>query len=309
MDEASFINWLRGRIHCGDETVIVGAGSDDCAILRAPAGRIAVTTDMLLENTHFTADAVPEDVGWKAMAVNLSDLAASGCEPRWAVAAVGLRQGLPSDYGKRLAEGLLACAERFGVSLVGGDTTAGKGPISIAVTALGETLPGGPLLRSGARPGDILAVTGELGGSLLGKHLRFTPRVKEIRALLDLAPVHACIDISDGLALDLCRLMSESGCGAVIEEALVPIADDAVAMAHRTGRDPLEHALADGEDFELLLAIPLLSWQVISAAWPLPSIRTPLRCLGKATVDKAIRLLRRDGREEVLAPKGYQHQW
>jgi thiamine-monophosphate kinase len=152
--------------------------------------------------------------------------------------------------------GMLPLAERFGVELIGGDTNAWDGPLVICVTLLGDATARGVVRRSGARPGDSVLVTGPLGGSLLGRHLRPEPRVAEALALHEAAPLHALIDISDGLAADLGHVLEESGnLGAVLDAAAIPIHPDALALGRRDGRAALEHALNDGEDFELCLAV------------------------------------------------------
>jgi thiamine-monophosphate kinase len=187
------------------------------------------------------------------MAVNLSDIAAMAGRPVAAVVSVGL----PRQGGRALAEelyhGLRELADAFDTAVVGGDTNSWDGPLAISVTLLGEATERGPVTRAGARPGDWLLVTGPLGGSILGKHLDFTPRVREALQLHAAAPLHAMIDISDGLAADVGHLCDESRCGAVLRAEAIPVSDD----AHRLndGRPPLEHALGDGEDFELVLAV------------------------------------------------------
>ena len=144
-------------------------------------------------------------------------------------------------------------ADAFNTPIIGGDTNSWPGKLTLSITLLGEASPLGPVLRSGARPGDWLLVTGPLGGSILGKHLDFTPRVAEARRLQQVSSIHAMIDISDGLAGDLNHICGESRCGAILRSEAIPISSAAREM--RDGRAPLEHALTDGEDFELLLAV------------------------------------------------------
>src|SRR5207253_7470006 len=230
--------------------VLLGPG-DDTAALGWPADTpCLVTADMLLEGSCFLlAEAGPRRVGRKAMAVNLSDIAAMAGRPVAAVVSVGL----PRRGGRALAEelyrGLREVADAFDTAIVGGDTNSWDGPLVISVTLLGEATGRGPVRRSGARPGDWLLVTGPLGGSILGKHLDFTPRVREALRLHEAADLRAMIDVSDGLAADLQHICRESGCGAVLDAGRIPIADAARAL--NDGRAPLEHALTDGEDFEL----------------------------------------------------------
>jgi thiamine-monophosphate kinase len=251
--ELAYIEWLRRRIP-RDPRVLLGPG-DDAAIL-APFGAspLLVTTDMLLDGSCFRiSEAGPRLVGRKAMAVNLSDMAAMAGAPVAAVVSVGL----PRLGGKALAEelyfGLGEMAEAFGTAIVGGDTNSWDGPTVISVTLLGKATARGAVTRSGARAGDWLMVTGPLGGSIRGKHLTFTPRVREALALHSIADLHAMIDVSDGLAADVHHICQESGCGAVLRAAAIPIADAARAM--NDARSPLDHALGDGEDFELVFAV------------------------------------------------------
>src|SRR5947209_17951558 len=247
--EFAFIDWLRRRTPAAGR-VLLGPG-DDTAALGWPADTpCLVTTDMLLEGSCFVlAEAGARRVGRKAMAVNLSDIAAMAGRPVAAVVSVGL----PRQGGRALAEelhaGLREVADAFDTALVGGDTNSWDGPLVIAATVLGEPTGRGPVRRSGARPGDWLFVTGPLGGSIRGHHLDFTPRVREALQLHAAVELHAMIDISDGLAADLAHICEESRCGAVLRAESVPISDAARSMAD--GMSPLEHALGDGEDFEL----------------------------------------------------------
>ena len=198
MSEFAFIDWLRRRTPA-EARVLIGPGDDTAAVRLTPGAPCLVTTDMLLEGSCFRlAEAGPRRVGRKAMAVNLSDIAAMAGEPLFAVVSVGL----PRQGGRALAEelylGLREMADAFDTAIVGGDTNSWDGPLVISVTLLGEPTGRGPVTRGGARPGDWLVVTGPLGGSMLGKHLDFTPRVREAMALHAQTELHAMIDISDG---------------------------------------------------------------------------------------------------------------
>jgi thiamine-monophosphate kinase len=209
---------------------------------------------MLLDRVHFTwGRDRPEDVGWKAIACNASDVAAMGGTPAYAVASVALPRGTPATDARALHRGMLRAADRLGVLLVGGDTNASRGGVVVCVTMLGHP-PERAVTRAGARVGDVLCVTGELGGSILS-HLRFVPRVEEGRELARRWRVHAMMDVTDGLLLDASRLARESGVGAAIDSRRVPVSSAARRLARSTGRSPLEHALNDGEDFELLFAM------------------------------------------------------
>lgn len=271
--EFAFIRWLRDRTPA-DPRVRIGPG-DDCAALAPPAGDLLVTTDLLTDGVDFLlADAGPRRVGRKAMAVNLSDIAAMAGRPLGAVVAVALPAGTAD--GRELAEelflGLRDIADRYDTPIVGGDTNSWPGKLVVCVTVFGEAPARGPVRRSGARPGDWLFVTGPVGGSLLGRHLEPTPRLREAAKLYDFADLHAMIDVSDGLAADLNHILEESGCGAVVSAADVPIHPDAVERAKRTGRPPLAHALGDGEDFELIFAVSPADGERLEREPPVPGL-------------------------------------
>lgn len=303
-DELALIRWLRQRIAPADD-VVLGPG-DDCALLQTAAGLVAATTDTLLQGTHFSETDTGAAVGWKAVAASLSDLAAMGCRARWILVGLGLRRGVDPAWTQAFAEGLCHCCEVFHASLVGGDITTGEGPTSIAVTALGTPHPGGPIRRSAARPGDLLVVTGQLGGSLLGRHLSFTPRLAEAQALCASGAVHAMLDLSDGLALDLRRLCQESGVGACLEETAIPCSAAARQAAARSGRDVLEHALGDGEDFELLCAVEPSRWGALQTAWT--AELAPLTILGKITGEpNVLTLCQKNGVRAPVPALGFVH--
>lgn len=301
MNELDLIDWLRPRLP-SREDVLLGAG-DDCALL-ATAGleSLAVTTDTLLEGTHFRPADEPRRVGWKSIAVSLSDLAGMGCAPRWAVTGLGLRRGAPEGWAQGFAEGLIAGAEAAEVALVGGDYTTGTGPTSVTLTAIGSPFSGGPLRRDGARPGDVLVVTGALGGAAAGRHLDVALRLAESRALCATGAVRAMMDLSDGLALDLRRLCRASGVGAAVRAEDVPVHADARAAS---GGTPLGRALGDGEDFELLAAVRPDRWPAVRRAWDLP---TPLTAIGEVTGEaEGLRLIDADGTPRPWPQGGYVH--
>jgi thiamine-monophosphate kinase len=221
-----------------------------------PGQELLLTTDLLTEGVDFRlADTMPEAIGFKAMGVNLSDIAAMAGEP--VAALVGLvlpRSGAP-DLAERLEVGLRQLAKQHQVPIIGGDTNVWDGGLVLAVTVLGLAMPPGPVRRSGAQVGDAICVTGPLGGSLLGRHLSPQPRLTEARSLHRTVTLHAMADISDGLAADLGHILQESGCGAELVASQIPIHPDAVRRAAQTGQTPLHHALHDGEDFELVFTV------------------------------------------------------
>jgi thiamine-monophosphate kinase len=300
--EFDYIHWLR-RQTPGDPRVLLGPGDDAAALALTPGAPCLVTTDMLLDGSCFVlAEAGPWRVGRKAMAVNLSDIAAMAGRPVAAVVSVGL----PRRGGRALAEelyrGLREMADAFDTAIAGGDTNSWDGPLVISVTLLGEATARGPVTRGGARPGDWLLVTGPLGGSLLGKHLDFTPRVTEALRLHEAADLHAMIDVSDGLAADVNHLCEESRCGAVLRAEAIPIAEAARAL--NDGRPPLEHALGDGEDFELVFAVAPADGGGLVRTQPVPGLT--LHHVGEC-VESGL-WLEEGGRRAVLPPKGYVHE-
>jgi thiamine-monophosphate kinase len=258
--------------------VLLGPG-DDTAILRLPPGRVALLTcDMMVEEVHFRrAWITPWQLGWKAMAQNLSDIAAMGGEAGFAVASVALPGTAEKSMAEGISEGLIAAASRYGAALVGGDLVGSPGPVAVDVSVLGWVEEGVALRRRGARPGDRLLVTGALGASAAGlhallqgrqgeddPHLRQAlaahhepqPRLKEGRAIALGGAATAMMDLSDGLAADLPRLCAESGVGAKLFLAQVPVAEACRAVAARLGLDPLSLAVSGGEDYELLFTCP-----------------------------------------------------
>ena len=302
LGEFAFIDWLRRRTP-GDQRVLVGPG-DDTAVLCTPGERPwLITTDMLLEGSCFVlAEAGARRVGRKAMAVNLSDIAAMAGVPVAAVVSVGL----PRHRGRAIAEdlyaGLREMADAFDTPIVGGDTNTWDGPLVISVTLHGQVTERGPVLRKGARQGDWLFVTGPLGGSLLGHHLDFTPRVREALALHEAVDLHAMIDISDGLARDAWHLCEESGCGLVLRAEAIPITEAARAM--NDGTSPLDHALGDGEDFELLFAVNAADGQRLMETQPVRGVQ--LHHVGEFVKNEL--WLERNGQLEALPPRGYVHE-
>jgi thiamine-monophosphate kinase len=303
--EFELIAWIRDRSH-GNEHVRIGIG-DDCAVLRLSAGREALlTTDMLMDGRHFRLDQTgPEAVGYKALAVNLSDIAAMAGVPLAAFVAIAFPKHDLAAVASGIHAGMQALAERFGVSLAGGDTNAWDGPLVISVTLLGETTASGPVTRSGARAGDAIFVTGPVGGSLLGRHMRPWPRVAEALELQRTSSLHAMIDISDGLAGDLGHVLDESGrVGATLDATAIPIHADAHTISGRDGRSALEHALNDGEDFELCFMVgPEDAERLESHAFG--GFR-PVR-IGRIDERPGLRLRMHDGRVENIVARGFDH--
>jgi thiamine-monophosphate kinase len=302
MSEFAYIDWLR-RLTPPDPRVLLGPGDDTAALHLTPGVPCLVTTDMLLEGSCFVlAEAGPLRVGRKAMAVNLSDIAAMAGRPVAAVVSVGLPRQGGRALGEELYRGLREVADSFHTAIVGGDTNSWDGTLVISVTVLGEATGRGPVTRSGARPGDMLLVTGPLGGSILGKHLDFTPRVHEAQQLHAAAELHALIDVSDGLAADVAHICRESGCGAVLHAGAIPISAEARRM--NDGASPLEHALGDGEDFELVLAVSPEDGRRLLQTQPIAGLT--LAHIGDC--EKEGLWLEEGGQRRPLEPRGYVHR-
>jgi thiamine-monophosphate kinase len=281
----------------------VGIG-DDAALVGFPhSADCLVTVDMLMEGVDFTIPpATPRQIGWKSLAVNLSDIAAMAGKPVACVVSVALPRQNGFELGQGLMEGIVECADRFDVALAGGDTNTWDGPLVISITVLGEPTPKGPALRSGALPGDWIMATGSFGGSIAGKHLDFTPRVDEALALINAATLHAMIDVSDGLAADLWHILDESGVGAILDASAIPLSPQAVAC--RDEISPLSHALADGEDFELLFTVSPADGKALLAA---PVFEMPLSHIGQITEGRDCFLKSADGKMTPLPPLGWKH--
>ncbi|HQR07713.1 MAG TPA: thiamine-phosphate kinase [Gemmatales bacterium] len=305
MAELEYIQWLRKQTR-QNPRVLLGVG-DDCAEVAWPDQRsMLVTTDMLLEGSCFLREAGPERIGKKAMSVNLSDMAAMAGKPVAAVVSLGLPRDLSQIWAEAFYQNLQAQATRFDTAIVGGDTNAWNGPITINVTLFGEPTGTEAVKRSGAKPGDALLVTGSLGGSILGHHLDFTPRIKEAQQLHQLVELHAMIDISDGLAADLHHLCQESGCGAEVWAERVPISEAAHRM--NDSKSPLDHALGDGEDFELLFALSDQDAQRLLSDQPLQVVGVNLTHIGRFTTEKDILLIDHRTARKLL-PQGYIHSF
>jgi thiamine-monophosphate kinase len=301
MHEFAYIRWLRARTPAHPR-VIVGPG-DDCAVVAGSPAPLLIKTDMLLDGTHFVlAEVGARRVGKKAMGVNLSDIAAMGGVPTAAVVSVGLPRHGPSGLAEELYAGLREEADAFQTAIVGGDTNVWDGGLVVSVALLGDAGPQGPILRSGAKPGDWLMVTGPLGGSILGKHLDFTPRVREAQLLLKECPLHAMIDVSDGLAADVNHICEESGCGAILVAERIPVSPAVHQI--QDGRTPLEHALGDGEDFELVFAVAPDDGRRLLERQPIPGLT--LAWIGEVAAAAGL-VLNDKGACRVLPPAGYAH--
>jgi thiamine-monophosphate kinase len=286
--------------------VLTGIG-DDAAVVARPDGLVLLAADMLLEGVHFDlATATPFQVGRKVLAVNLSDIAAMAGRPKYALVSLALPRQLQDksggDFTKQLFEGLHSLANEFDTVIVGGDTNSWDGPVVVNVAVTGEVPSGTAVTRSGAKPGDWIFVTGSLGESIAGHHLDFTPRVNEALALRDDCTINAMIDVSDGLVADLYHILEESQVGATLDGSKIPISEAAASTTDN--RSPLEHALGDGEDFELLFTVSAEDGQRLVTNNPLA---IPLSHIGEIVVGDFCRLREESGNEIALSRLGWSH--
>jgi thiamine-monophosphate kinase len=293
----------------GNETVVAGAG-DDCAVLDLgiPGRELLFKTDAVVEGVHFRPDTPPTEVGHKALGRCLSDVAAMGGTPLAAVVTIGLPRGFEADRVEAIYDGMAKLARRYEVAIVGGETTANPGGTFISVAMLGSVERGKAVLRSGAKAGDAIFVSGELGGSIAGKHLTFEPRVRESQWLVTHFKVHAMLDLSDGLAGDLRHVLRASHAGAELLSSAIPISREAkrAAKAESSGEPPLLAALTDGEDFEILFTVTSSDAVPVLDGWKkkFPNVR--LTCIGKITKGEGITLRDKDG-VRPLSAHGYVH--
>ncbi|MGE5584934.1 MAG: thiamine-phosphate kinase [Bacillota bacterium] len=327
--EFGLIGRTRQRLGRPGGQVVIGIG-DDAAVLEPPAGNLLASVDMLVEGIHFDKRIItPWQLGWKALAVNVSDIAAMGGIPLYALVSIGLDGDVDDTYVDDIYDGMLAVARRFGVELVGGDTVSSPKALVIDVAIIGQA--DVPVTRAGARPGDLIAVTGCLGASAAGlewllrsrraggeepqpswaqelvwAHLEPVPRVREGEALSRSRAVTAMMDISDGLASEVNHIAEESGVGTLVHAADIPISKATLSAARALGRDPLDWALFGGEDYELVFTFPRDRLETVSGA--LVSLGRHLHVVGEVvSCEEGVRLVSASGESRVLARAGFDH--
>jgi len=275
----------------------VGVG-DDAAVVKSPGldFDVVYTTDAVVESVHFLPGTEPRRIGHKMVGRLLSDLAAMGAEPDHILLNLVVPAGCPAISLEQIYEGAEQLAKAFGASIVGGDTMKST-PLALHGFASGRLPAGSALLRSGAKPGDRLYVTGRLGGSMIGKHLDFTPRVAEGIWLRKSGWVTAMMDISDGLSMDLPRMCAKSGVGACVNADDVPVTKDT----------DLNHALCDGEDYELLFTVKPEQAAAFEQAW-IGFSKLPCTCIGEMQggPDK-LELILPNGSLQPFTSAGYDH--
>lgn len=296
-----------GRLLPQTGSVVVGIG-DDCAVVRNVSDKrydLVLTSDPVIEGVHFAADEKPWLVGRKAAGRVLSDLAAVGAEPLWALVDLVAPADTTLMKLESVYRGLAGMAGRHGLTIAGGDTAGGP-LLELHVFAVGRVPHGRAVLRSGARPGDVLFVTGALGGSRAGKHLRFEPRLAQGQWIREHGFATSMIDLSDGLSSDLRRLAEMSGTGALIDPVRIPVSHE--ALKSRGGRSSSSHALYDGEDYELLFTVPVGKTSTFERSWKKKFATIRLSRIGVMTDGKGIvKCTTPDGRHTVLKDGGYEH--
>ncbi len=328
--ELDLIRRIRERAGSADLAagIAISIGDDAAALVPPPGEQLLVTTDVLVEGRHFILagnsvragnsalagnphdDGSPQtcasgfDVGWKTLAVSISDIAAMGGRAAWAVLGVALPDGREDAFADALLDGVLACAAEFGVRLVGGDLSGSPGAVFTHATVFGSARSEHVVARTGARPGDALCVTGSLGGSGARRHLRPIPRQVEALTLVQGGVPHAMIDLSDGLSTDLLHLLDASGVGARIDADRIPRHPDAAAAARADGTSALRHALDDGEDFELLFAV---SPERATALEADGLAGTPVTRIGSVTTERGAWLVDSDDHASALERGGHEH--
>lgn len=308
MNELELIARLTRNLPLND-SVVQGAG-DDCAVidLGLPKTWLLLKTDAVVEGIHFTAETPPELIGHKALARCLSDIAAMAGRPNSALVTIATPADFEVERLEAIYRGFNALAKSTETAVVGGEITTNPERLLISVAVLGTVEPERCTPRTGARPGDAIFVSGELGGSISGKHLDFTPRLAEARWLADRFPVSSMIDVSDGLATDLRHLLEASAGGAELLSDAVPISRAARlrSRSEASSKPPLQAALTDGEDFELLFTLPSKMAVPLHDAWCAEFPDLKLSCIGKVTAKKGLLLRNRTG-NRPLDLHGYDH--
>ncbi len=300
MEEEKIIDWLKKIIKIKNKDVITKIGDDTAVLKWNKRFYFLFTTDVVVDGVHFEKEKIsPEKIGRKALAINISDIAAMGGIPLYALVSLGLPLA-EKDFIKNLYKGILKMAKEFNVEIIGGNIS--KSPaLFVDIFLTGKVEKKFLKLRSGAKPGDLIYVTGRLGGSIKGRHYDFQPRVKEARYLIKKYPVSSMMDISDGLSSDLTRLARASNAGFILHLDDIPVSPDAVKMS-KTKQEAIFHALNDGEDYELLFTVDEKRSHEISEKIGI----VPVTCIGKITSDNKYEGLLKDKKVDIR-PKGFDH--
>lgn len=319
LGEQGLIERIRRRIGPKSEDIVVGIGDDACAVKAYSALLTLITTDAFVEGNHFDLSYFSfKEVGMKSMAASISDVAAMGGVPRYCVISLLSPPKISVEDVDGILDGIEESCDGYGVELVGGDVV-GSANLAISVTVIGEVETENVALRSGARPGDSIFVTGDLGTSEAGRlvlsrgieleedvrayivrrHLSPTPRVKESRELVQNQSIHSMIDVSDGLSIDAGHIAQESGVKLVIAEESIPICPQVHTVAGASSMAAIDMALYGGEDFELLFTAAEFDLKEIGG--------TPITRVGQVKEGAGVFLVSADGTETQLLPKGFKH--
>ena len=303
--EIEFVRWLNKTIP-HDSRLTLGIGDDAAIVDFSQHSNFVMTSDLLCDGVHFIASETPfEMIGRKAVAVSLSDLAAMAASPIAVSISLLLPNNTEGSSSEQIIQGILSLAREYDFAIAGGDTNTWNAGLAIDVTAIGTKQRPSSFLRSGAQPGDSILVTGELGGSILGTHFTFQPRVKQALELDRQFSIHAAMDISDGLLLDLSRILEQSSVGARLELESIPVSAAAKKLEEtRQEKSALSHALSDGEDFELLFTAPPSEAEKILNRQP---IDVPITRIGRITAEPGMVGIDANGNETFLDPLGFVH--
>jgi thiamine-monophosphate kinase len=322
VEEFSLITSLVKRLPAPGADVLIGIG-DDAAAVRTSGQPLIMSTDTMVEGVHFLPSTITDyNLGYKSLAVSVSDIAAMGGKPLYALVSLAISSDWNEERLGKLYDGFAEVTARFGCHVVGGDVVSTTGPMVITTTVIGEA--DKPITRRGAQPGDVIFVTGRLGGSsagletlmqqsaisptgqaaLVAKHQRPEPRVSAGQFFAEVG-VHALNDISDGLASELNEIAAQSQVRCVIEAARIPLQPEVKEQARSRQTDPLSYALYGGEDYELVGAVPARTFAVLLANAQL--LRVPITQIGRCETGDGVVMRHVDGRLEVIEPKGYNH--
>jgi thiamine-monophosphate kinase len=325
-NEVAFLRSIERLVFAGGRrprNLILPIGDDAAAFRVRPGCQALISTDALVEGVHFDLSYFsPEDLGWKALAVNLSDIAAMGGRPTFFTTSLAVPRGTSAQFLKRLYRGMLELARETGVTLIGGDTCSSPSGLFLDVTILGEVEPSKMVTRQGGRPGDLLYVSGALGGSAIGleflkrrirpssggkelsrRHLRPRPRLELARKLIRRCAVNAMIDLSDGLSTDLNHLARESRVGAIICAEKIPTTPLSSKLSSLLPASLLHYSLNGGEDYELLFSVPARDQKKV----PRELDGIPITEIGHLTGGKPGCWISTGGKQQPLPPSGYDH--
>ena len=319
--EFGLIDLIKKKILSKDKQVLVNIG-DDAAVIKSSPNRLLIfTTDTMVERIHFDLTYfTPEEIGWKAMVANLSDIAAMGGLPKYALVTVGLPKFMRAEDVLSIYKGASKIAKRYNCKIIGGDTTLAPKDIFISIALLGEVEKELLVTRSGAKKGDLICVTGNLGEAQAGleflkkhgrqklsfvrKHLQPQPRIKEARILVKKLNVNSMIDISDGLSSELFHLTEESQLGAIIYEQNIPVSSKCLRLATLLNKKPMSWALSSGEEYELLFTVDRKDLSKIEKI----KKKVNISFIGEM-VDKrdGVKLIQKSGAKKELNKMGFVH--